>query len=252
LSKEEVSQYPRALQPLAAEFARMTDSGPINRDWRNWEKRLHGCATDYALTQFLESQVFAALEARNRRDDNTSQAPVGKVSFSSVADYYPRILQKAMNLLRVQFRNPLAAHTLFQRAKTLSAESYVLGCTTGAYSEWMLVRWKEFRDLGSVVEILEEMGVNGIPGDEKTLRIIDGIVRDVEEWASIGPEAIKPLWSGERERLGRLEKIQREIRGQMHRQLEETEEQKNKANIVEPDDNASMVKLDDRMIRQSV
>jgi Mtf2 family len=210
LSGGEVAEYPVALQPLAAQFARVKEEEPINRDWPTWEKRLLACENDLALVQFLEKQVFAVLERRT-----TAEGDKGQVSFESVAENYPRILQRGMNILRVDFRNPLAAHTLFQRAKTLSAESYVLGCTTGAYNEWMLVRWDGFRDLTGVVDMLEEMGMNGVRGDEKTVRIVETVVRDVQEWSSLGPEAIRPFWGAEGERVGRLEKILREIRGEL-------------------------------------
>ena len=225
LSMSEVAEYPVALQPLASKYARLKDDGPINRDWRNWEKRLNSCSTDHAMIQFLETNFFIPLKLRNDNgnkngtcDDATT--PGGKITFTSIAENYPRILQKAMNLLRVHFRNPLAAHTLFQRAKALSAESYVLGCTTAVYNEWMLVRWEEFRDLAAVVELVEEMGMNGVRADEKTVRIVEEVVRDVEEWGAHGPEAIRPLWAGERERVGRLEKVLREIRAQMERPVE--------------------------------
>ena len=224
LSMSEVAEYPVALQPLASKYARLKDDGPINRDWRNWEKRLNSCSTDHAMIQFLETNFFIPLKLRNDNgnkngtcDDATT--PGGKITFTSIAENYPRILQKAMNLLRVHFRNPLAAHTLFQRAKALSAESYVLGCTTAVYNEWMLVRWEEFRDLAAVVELVEEMGMNGVRADEKTVRIVEEVVRDVEEWGAHGPEAIRPVWV-EREKVGRLEKVLREIKRQMQRPVD--------------------------------
>ena len=224
LSMSEVAEYPVALQPLASKYARLQDEGPINRDWKNWEKRLHSCPTDHAVIQFLETNFFNPLKVRNdNRNENencdNATIPGGKVTFTSIAENYPRILQKAMNLLRVVFRNPLAAHTLFQRAKTLSAESYVLGCTTAVYNEWMLIRWEEFRDLAAVVEMVEEMGMNGVTGDKKTVKIVEGVVRDVEEWGAHGPEAIRPVWA-EREKVGRLEKVLREIKRQMQRPVD--------------------------------
>ena len=119
-----------------------------------------------------------------------------------------------MRLFRIIFHNPLAAHTLFLRAKMLSAESYVLGCTTQLYNELLLSRWESFTDLFSISEILDEMSTNGVKGDRQTVQILQRIQDDVQEWATQGAEAARPVWIAEKERMVKLERIQKEIHGE--------------------------------------
>jgi hypothetical protein len=116
-----------------------------------------------------------------------------------------------MRLFRTTFNNPLAAHTLFLRAKTLSAESYVLGCTTQLYNELLVARWERFTDLYSISEILEEMTTNGLKGDGQTIQILKNIQEDIHEWSNQGSDAERVVWTAERGRVGKLEKFQREF-----------------------------------------
>src|SRR5208282_3970236 len=147
----------------------------------------------------------------------------GKSSFTSLRSNYNLILLKAMRLFRITFHNPLAAHTLFLRAKMLSAESYVLGCTTQLYNELLLSRWESFTDLFSISEILDEMSTNGVKGDRQTIQILQRIQDDVQEWATQGAEAAKPVWIAEKERMVKLERIQKEILARMESDVQENE-----------------------------
>ena len=123
--------------------------------------------------------------------------------------HYSSILLKAMRFDFYIYHNPLAAHNLFLRAKMLSAESYVLGCTTKLYNELLLSRWESFTDLFSISEILDEMNTNGVAGDRDTADILQRIQSDVQEWATCGVEAVRPIWLAEKERMAKLERIQK-------------------------------------------
>lgn len=208
LSPKEAQEYPPALRPFASQFTQQ-DSIPINNreDWTFWKKQIEGCTTDFELAKFLDAEVFSVMETHTRG----LPSEVGKSSFDTLRTSYSLILLKAMRLFRKTFRNPLAAHTLFLRAKTLSAESYVLGCTTPLYNELLLSRWESFTDLFSISEILDEMSTNGLKGDEETARILQRIRDDVQEWAEHGAEAARVVWQSEKERMLKLERIQKEI-----------------------------------------
>ena len=215
LTPQEVEEYPLALRPLAAEFSR-EHVVPKDQELRNWEKRLDSCSTDFELANFLDSEVFHVMEAHAQG----LPPEAGKTSFTSLRTNYSSILLKAMRLFRLLYHNPLAAHTLFLRAKMLSAESYVLGCTTKLYNELLLSRWESFTDLFSISEILDEMNTNGVAGDRDTADILQRIQSDVQEWATCGVEAVRPIWLAEKERMAKLERIQRETLMKIEKKVE--------------------------------
>ena len=200
LTPKQVRQYPPSLQPLAAKLVR--ESEPVKAEipptWSALEEKMDACATDFDLSRFLDTEVFPVMERPAQPED-------------IVRTNYGALLLKAMRLFRTTYRNPLAAHTLFLRAKTLSAESYVLGCTTALYNELLLSRWESFTDLFSIGEILEEMNMNGLKGDKHTFQILQKIEDDVDKWVYEGGEAAKVIWIAEKEKLEKLEKMKREI-----------------------------------------
>lgn len=214
LTPKEVDEYPAALRPLAARFARedKVDGGEEAAEWGAIERRMDACKNDYEVSVFLDREVFSVMEAHavGRRFPSD-----GMYSFDAIRANYAVILLKAMKLYRITYQNPLAAHTLFLRAKTLSAESYVLGCTVSLYNELLLSRWESFTDLFSISEILDEMSANGVNGDVHTMQILRRIQEDVEEWATQGPEVARALWVSEKERMGKLERAQKEIVSKM-------------------------------------
>jgi hypothetical protein len=213
LTPKEVEEYPAALRPLAAKFAReeRKETGE-GGEGEAIMRRMDACKNDYEVSQFLDQEVFSVMEAhaQGRRLPANGTFP-----FDTIRANYSLILLKAMRLYRVMYQNPLAAHTLFLRAKTLSAESYVLGCTTPLYNELLRSRWESFTDLFSISEILDEMSANGVKGDGETIEILKKIQEDVDEWATQGPEVARALWVSEKERMGKLERAQKEIVGRM-------------------------------------
>ena len=209
LTPKEVEEYPAALRPLAARFAREErKGGESGGEEEVIVRRMDVCKTDYEVSLFLDREVFSVMEAHAQGRRLPAN---GTFSFDTIRANYSLILLKAMRLYRITYQNPLAAHTLFLRAKTLSAESYVLGCTAPLYNELLVSRWESFTDLFSICEILDEMSANGVKGDVETIEIIKKIQEEVEEWATQGPEVARALWVGEKERMGKLERAQKEI-----------------------------------------
>jgi hypothetical protein len=221
LTPKEVAEYPPALRPLAARIGRRTEDTNMTSgtDWNVLEESLNNLDTDLSLLQFLDGEVFSVMEGQKDPKGYTE----GGWSAESIRRNYSFILLKAMRLLRLTFRNPLAAHTLFLRAKTLSAESYVLGCTTQLYNELLLSRWDTFTDLYSITEILDEMSTNGLKGDGQTIQILQRIRDDVHEWATQGAETFRAVWVEEKERMGKLERMQREIVSRIESDVEAEE-----------------------------
>jgi len=211
LTPKEVSQYPSSIQPLAAKMVREPRAQPepkpvkaeLPPSWPKFERTMNSCESDFDLSKFLDREVFPIMERPAQPND-------------VVRTNYGAILLKAMRLFRSAYRNPLAAHTLFLRAKTLSAESYVLGCTTSLYNELLLSRWESFTDLFSIGEILEEMNMNGLKGDRHTFEILQKVEWDVNQWVHEGGEAAKIIWLAEKEKLDKLDKMKKEIQATLN------------------------------------
>jgi Mtf2 family len=219
LTPKEVEEYPPALRPLAAKIAREETIRNADAEWKHWEKRIDSCSTDYDLAKFLDTEVFSIMDAHAQG----LPPDAGKSPLHSLRSNYSSILLKAMRLFRLVFHNPLAAHTLFLRAKTLSAESYVLGCTTLLYNELLLSRWESFTDLLSISEILDEMSTNGVKGDKHTVSILQRIQENVQEWETHGVETIRPVWVSEKERMAKLDRYVRDILAGMESDLQKEE-----------------------------
>lgn len=122
-------------------------------------------SSDVDLLNWAKQNIFA-----------TSRGPDGEEVFPPV---YPHILSHAIKVLRENFNNPHLALALFQHAQSLSLESYLSGCLTGAYNEVMQVRWDSFQDLAGVEQAVREMDVNGVRWDWKTKKIVSRVCQEV-------------------------------------------------------------------------
>lgn len=125
---------------------------------------------------------------------------------------YPQILAHVMRVAREAHNNPHLSLSFFHHARTLSIESYLVGCLSSAYNELIKTRWECFRDLDGVDQAIKEMDANAVSWDMKTQLVVGKIVEEVgREVIQKGPED----WGGERvyEILDRLErKVQAAIR----------------------------------------
>lgn len=211
LTAGEVAEYPAGLRSLAARLAKGGESkekSVQSGTWTELEREMDSCESDVALFQFLDNKIFSVMETGSIGDR------------AKLRDGYPLILLKAMKMFRVMFRRPLVAMTLFLKVKTLSAESYVLGCTTQLYNELLLARWERFTDLSSVMDILEEMNLNGLRGDGQTIQILQRIQDDVKEWVTEGNELEIAVWKEEKDKITKLDKIRREMIDKIEREVD--------------------------------
>jgi hypothetical protein len=93
--------------------------------------------------------------------------------------YYPKLLTKAIEHASAR-NDPYLATTIFELAKTKSMESYVLGCTTKVYDAMLLLRWETWRDVYGMLQLVEEMTVNGVKYSNNSRRIIRSVVQEIE------------------------------------------------------------------------
>lgn len=92
--------------------------------------------------------------------------------------YYPRVLAKAIE--HASRKDPYLALTIFELAKCKSLDSYILGCTTRVYDAMLLLRWEAWRDVYGMLNLIEEMTVNGITYSNDSRRIVRSVVQEIE------------------------------------------------------------------------
>ena len=210
LTAEEAAEYPPGLRSLAARLVKEEEEIKEG-DWAEVQRAMDECESEVELLSLLDSKVLSVMRGENVELKQ------------KLREVYPQLLLKGIKLLRLNFGKPLLAITLFLRVKGISAESYVLGCTTPMYNELLRARWVGFSDLGSVMDILEEMSSNGLKGDAKTVQILKRIQDDVQEWMTEGNELLQVIWKDERHRLNKLDKIHKEMFSKLEEEARQEE-----------------------------
>lgn len=97
--------------------------------------------------------------------------------------YYPKLLTKAIE--HASQRDPYLAITIFELAKSKSLESYIFGCTTSVYNAMLQLRWETWRDVYGMLNLIEEMTVNGIEHSKDSRLIVRSVVQEIESDQSI-------------------------------------------------------------------
>lgn len=106
---------------------------------------------------------------------------------------YARVIALLMAEFREKYRNPHLAIAIFDHARRRSIISFVTGCTTPSYTELMRSYWISFRDLHMVLDIAEEMRVNGVPPNSHTYQLFLQIQEEIDKratWVEGGREAL--------------------------------------------------------------
>jgi hypothetical protein len=106
------------------------------------------------------------------------KAVLKEINQEKYPKYYPRILAKAIE--HASRKDPYLALTIFELAKSKSLESYILGCTTRVYDAMLLLRWEAWRDVYGMLNLVEEMTVNGITYSNDSRRIVRSVVQEIE------------------------------------------------------------------------
>ncbi|KAI8380945.1 uncharacterized protein BYT42DRAFT_564733 [Radiomyces spectabilis] len=86
--------------------------------------------------------------------------------------YYANILQKAIHQASMKFGDGYLALAIFEQAKAKSVESYVFGCTSDVYNAVLMTRWKLWKDIQGMLNVIEEMVVNGVAFNDETRHVI--------------------------------------------------------------------------------
>ena len=131
------------------------------------QERIETFQTDIELLQWALTEVLHI--------DAESGEPTRKTY-----DYtYGNSIALLMRAFRDKFRDPHIALSIFHHAKHLAIESFVAGCTSSSYHEYIVTVWTCFRDIKSVYDAVEEMSINGITPNSFTRSYVDSIRREV-------------------------------------------------------------------------
>ncbi|KAI8334495.1 hypothetical protein BD560DRAFT_340635 [Blakeslea trispora] len=117
--------------------------------------------------------------------------------------YYPRVLAAAIS--HASTKDPYVALTIFEMAKTKSIYSYLIGCTVDVYNTMLMMRWEVWRDVHGMLNLVEEMTLNGIEFDRHSRQIVKQAIQEIE--GEGGPDfASGVFWNADEKRSCHLMK----------------------------------------------
>ncbi|KAK6524604.1 hypothetical protein TWF281_011507 [Arthrobotrys megalospora] len=143
------------------------DSPERREEYTKLSGMLELCGTDLEIWEWLDQYIF----------------PMPN-SGTSLTGNYPKLLKEAIRMLRTEYTDYTACTAVFEKVKQLGPESYIIGCSVGVYNEMLEVRWRGYRDMSGVLDLLEEMRINGVDGDEVTAAIVSDVLSDVRVFES--------------------------------------------------------------------
>jgi hypothetical protein len=112
----------------------------------------------------------AALAQRTRLESAEKFALLGTI--------FPSLLLTAIRELRRRFPESNLVFSILPVVKGLGTSSYALFCTTDLYNELMMATWQATADVKAVVDLLQEMEVNGFEFNQTTLALVRRLTRD--------------------------------------------------------------------------
>lgn len=106
---------------------------------------------------------------------------------------YPYYLATGINLFGTAFSRPSPlAFNILPRVKSLGLPSYVLGVSTSLFNNLAQLHWRQFGDMVSTVEVLQEMRAVGLWANQETLDLLVSVSQDVHacSWGAQGQLAM--------------------------------------------------------------
>ncbi|KIM30523.1 hypothetical protein M408DRAFT_328093 [Serendipita vermifera MAFF 305830] len=188
------------------------------------KEEIERCESDqalYAWTLDLFGELEASLSQVHRADtvesDDTSSLQSSSslqlsedtqnASASLPAFAYPQLLSIVMRSFRTRYNDPHTALAIFDHARNASPLSYVTCCGTAAYNELIETKWDSFRDLQGVCDALEDMKLNKVRVDTRTMKLVEGLRREVGQRNFWQEEGFGDSHSGVMNLLERIESV---------------------------------------------
>lgn len=121
--------------------------------------------------------------------------------------YYSTLVKNAIHHAFTDFRDPYLAVALFEQCKTMSIQSYIEGCTVDVYNQVLRLRWDAWEDIYGMLDLMEEMTLNGIAFDNQSAGIVRTITDEMERQELAGGSDQVLRWSPDDVRSTELMKI---------------------------------------------
>ncbi|CEP18382.1 hypothetical protein [Parasitella parasitica] len=170
---------------------------PIERNEYNWDQAVVSKSERIALKQEEMESIQAILEAPTTLD--LWHCIESEINRDDYPKFYPSVLTKAIE--HASKIDPYMALTFFEKAKQKSLTSYISGCTVQVYNAVLLLRWEVWRDINGMLDLAEEMTVNGIEFDNNSRRIVRAVVQEIEaEGAYSDEDTDGVFWNAEERR----------------------------------------------------
>ncbi|KTW27710.1 hypothetical protein T552_02150 [Pneumocystis carinii B80] len=155
------------------------DDMELQECFKKMEENMLNIKTDMELHKFVEESIFEPFKKQ------LSEGKINKkLSKSIILHLYSQLLQKAMEIFRLNFLDYVSVVTIFERIKEHGPESFVLGCSSDVYNEMLLARWEGWNDIIEIENLLTEMKINSVPRTQKTLKILKKIRSDIQNMGS--------------------------------------------------------------------
>ncbi|KAI9310359.1 hypothetical protein BX666DRAFT_1272061 [Dichotomocladium elegans] len=121
--------------------------------------------------------------------------------------YYAQLFTRAIEHADKVLNDPYMAISIFEQVKNRSLASYVMGCTVDMYNAMLTTRWRAFRDIHGMMNLVDEMNANGVGFDHTTREIIQEVVTEVGGEMSLDVKERDGLaWSSEEQRSANVMK----------------------------------------------
>lgn len=171
---------------------------PTSEDQHQWDQNVVSKNEHIALKQKEMESTQAIVEAPTALD--LWHCIEREINREDYPKYYPNALTKAIE--HASKKDPYMALTIFEKAKQKSIQSYISGCTIQVYNAMLLLRWEIWRDINGMLDLAEEMTVNGIEHDNNSRRIIRAVVQEIESEGGYSDEVSDNgvFWNAEERR----------------------------------------------------
>ncbi|KAF8706271.1 hypothetical protein RHS03_04979, partial [Rhizoctonia solani] len=158
------------------------------------------CRSDEELLRWAKTEVFSGPPQSFNILPEAVESSQPKTIHPEI---YGRVIAHLMREFRETYNNPHLSIAIFDYTRQRSLISFVTGCTVLSYTELMRTHWSSFHNLQAVLNIAEEMRVNGVQPDDRTKQLYLKIYEEATHqsvWFEGGEEEVMKII----QRLGSL------------------------------------------------